>query len=151
VVYQDFFSYRSGVYRHVSGGAAGGHCVEIVGYDDAQGCWICKNSWGANWGEGGFFRIAYGECQIDTWYGPYGANSVSLTAWNRNVKVNGLWSNDAARNAWVHLTGVGWRALTKPSDAVQHAMLSELVAAKAAGRRVDALVDANTIREVYVI
>jgi Papain family cysteine protease len=30
VVYQDFFSYRSGVYRHVSGDAAGGHCVEIV-------------------------------------------------------------------------------------------------------------------------
>ena len=34
VVYQDFFSYSSGVYRHVSGEAAGGHCVEIIGYDE---------------------------------------------------------------------------------------------------------------------
>jgi C1A family cysteine protease len=151
IVYQDFFSYRSGVYRHVSGGQAGGHCVEMIGYDDGQGCWICKNSWGPNWGEGGFFRIAYGQCQIETWYGPYGANSVSLRAWNRNVKVNGLWSNDSARNAWVHLAGVGWRKPATTSDAVHHAMLAELVAAKAAGRRVDALLDGNKIDQVYVI
>lgn len=50
VVYNDFFSYSSGVYRHVSGGEAGGHCVAIVGYDDAQGAWIIKNSWGVGWG-----------------------------------------------------------------------------------------------------
>ncbi len=151
IVYQDFFSYRSGVYRHVSGSQAGGHCVEIVGYNDAQGCWICKNSWGTNWGEGGFFRIAYGQCQIETWYGPYGANLVSLKAWNRNVKVNGLWSNDSPRNAWVHIAGVGWRKPATTSDAVHHAMLAELVAAKAAGRRVDALLDGNKIVEVYII
>jgi hypothetical protein len=40
-VYNDFFSYRSGVYRHVSGGVAGGHCVSAVGYNDAGGYWIC--------------------------------------------------------------------------------------------------------------
>lgn len=151
IVYQDFFSYRSGVYRHVSGSQAGGHCVEICGYDDAQGCWICKNSWGTNWGEGGYFRIAYGQCQIDTWYGPYGANAVTLSAWNRNVKVNGLWSNDSERNAWVHIAGVGWRKPATTSDAVHHAMLAELVAAKAAGRRVDVLLDGNKINQVYVI
>ena len=44
-VYNDFFSYKSGVYRHVSGDLAGGHCVAIVGYDDAGGYWMCKNSW----------------------------------------------------------------------------------------------------------
>ena len=43
VVYQDFFSYRTGVYRHVSGGVAGGHCVALIGWDDSQGCWIAKN------------------------------------------------------------------------------------------------------------
>ncbi|WP_439613421.1 C1 family peptidase [Reyranella sp.] len=67
IVYDDFFSYRSGVYKHVSGGQAGGHCVSIVGYDDTAGCWICKNSWGPGWGEAGFFRIAYGQCNIETW------------------------------------------------------------------------------------
>ena len=64
-VYNDFFSYASGIYHHVSGGVAGGHCVCVVGYDDAAKCWICKNSWGSGWGESGFFRIAYGECGID--------------------------------------------------------------------------------------
>ena len=65
-VYSDFFYYQSGVYTHIAGDYVGGHCVCCVGYNDAQGCWICKNSWGGNWGEAGFFRIAYGECGIDS-------------------------------------------------------------------------------------
>ena len=65
LVYDDFFAYRSGVYRHVSGALAGGHCVAIIGYDDAQSCWICKNSWGPGWGDAGFFRIAYGELTFE--------------------------------------------------------------------------------------
>lgn len=37
IVYDDFFSYKSGVYKHVSGNQMGGHCIAIVGYDDAAG------------------------------------------------------------------------------------------------------------------
>jgi hypothetical protein len=48
-VYEDFFAYGGGIYRHVSGPDMGGHCVCVVGYDDSQRYWICKNSWG-NWG-----------------------------------------------------------------------------------------------------
>jgi C1A family cysteine protease len=64
-VYSDFFSYHGGIYRHTSGGYVGGHCVAIVGYDNTEGYWICKNSWGTSWGESGWFRIAFGECGID--------------------------------------------------------------------------------------
>lgn len=64
-VYDDFFSYRSGVYHHVTGDFAGGHCVCVVGYDDAAQCWICKNSWGPGWGDAGYFRINYGDSGID--------------------------------------------------------------------------------------
>jgi len=60
-VYQDFFAYKSGVYKHVTGNLAGYHAVSVVGYSDTQGCWICKNSWGPSWGDSGFFRIAYGQ------------------------------------------------------------------------------------------
>jgi len=151
IVYQDFFSYRSGVYRHVSGASAGGHCIEIIGYSDAQGCWICKNSWGTNWGEGGYFRIAYGQCNIETWSGPYGVNGVSLRMWSRDVRVSGLWTNNSDRNAYVFLSGTGWRQVARSTTTVQHTMLSQLVAAKAANRRVDALQDNNQIRQVYVI
>ncbi len=64
-VYDDFYSYSSGVYDHKSGNVAGGHCVCVVGYDDVSQCWICKNSWGTGWGESGFFQIGYGQCGID--------------------------------------------------------------------------------------
>jgi len=65
-VYQDFYAYTSGVYKHVSGALAGYHAVSVVGYDDGQRCWICKNSWGPGWGESGFFRIGYGQAEMDT-------------------------------------------------------------------------------------
>jgi len=70
-VYQDFFAYRTGVYRHVSGSLSGYHAICVVGYDDAQRCWICKNSWDTTWGDGGWFRIGYGECGIDTSFAFY--------------------------------------------------------------------------------
>jgi plastocyanin len=66
-VYDDFNSYTSGIYTHVTGNRAGGHCVCCVGYNDTDKYWICKNSWGPGFGESGYFRIAYGECGIDSW------------------------------------------------------------------------------------
>ena len=53
-VYDDFFGYSTGIYHHVSGALAGLHCVTIIGYNEAQQYWICKNSWGPGWGESGF-------------------------------------------------------------------------------------------------
>lgn len=76
-VYTDFFSYHSGIYHKVSGDLEGLHCVEVIGYNDADQFWICKNSWGAGWGDGGFFCIAYGECKIDT-YPKIGCSGVIL-------------------------------------------------------------------------
>jgi hypothetical protein len=64
-VYDDFYSYHSGVYRHVTGGHSGYHCVEVVGYSDIEQCWILKNSWANTWGDNGFVKIGYGECGID--------------------------------------------------------------------------------------
>jgi len=68
-IYEDFFYYYTGgVYTYhekTSGDVIGGHCVQIIGYDDAQKCWIAKNSWGTGWGEDGYFRIAYGSAGID--------------------------------------------------------------------------------------
>jgi hypothetical protein len=65
-VYSDFYSYSTGVYHHVTGSFEGGHCVCVIGYDDTQGAWICKNSWGTWWGDEGFFLIRYGDCGIDS-------------------------------------------------------------------------------------
>ena len=68
-VYQDFDVYWSGgangVYTHVTGDVRGGHVIAVIGYDDNQSCWICKNSWGTTRGNDGCFRIGYGQCGID--------------------------------------------------------------------------------------
>jgi hypothetical protein len=64
-VYNDFFSYTSGVYQKTSGSTlAGYHCICVVGYDDNQQCWIVKNSWGPNWGDHGFCKIKYGQSDL---------------------------------------------------------------------------------------
>lgn len=37
----------------------GGHAVLIVGYDDKKQCLIVRNSWGAEWGDKGYFYMPY--------------------------------------------------------------------------------------------
>lgn len=56
----------------------GGHAVMCYGYDDdmlngqtstSTGVLFCKNSWGTWWGDGGYFKIAYGADGIMSGYG----------------------------------------------------------------------------------
>lgn len=68
---EDFFHYLGGVYSNIGQPGHDGHSVLVVGYDDRDRCFKCKNSWGVGWGEdrfgtstlndNGFFRIAYSE------------------------------------------------------------------------------------------
>ncbi len=37
----------------------GGHAVVAVGYDDAQQRFVIRNSWGADWGQQGYFTMPY--------------------------------------------------------------------------------------------
>lgn len=65
-VYQDFFHYRDGVYRHTTHGdnqLQGLHSVKIVGWGEERGdkYWIVANSWGTAWGLNGYFHIARGS------------------------------------------------------------------------------------------
>jgi surface protein len=64
-VYDDFNLYKSGIYRRAFGVDRGGHAIVIVGYDEIEQYWICKNSWSSDWGEEGYFKIAYGELYSD--------------------------------------------------------------------------------------
>jgi len=68
-VYEDFLSYKSGVYRHTSGSFLGGHAVKFVGWGVENGTpyWLVANSWNTHWGMGGFFKIIRGrdECGIE--------------------------------------------------------------------------------------
>ena len=61
VVFSDLYDYTGGVYSKVSGENKGGHFVLVVGWDDATSAFLVKNSWGTNWGESGYFWIAYSQ------------------------------------------------------------------------------------------
>lgn len=78
-VYQDFFSYESGVYERsllAERYESGYHSVRIIGWGEEERSgggppvkyWLAMNSWGRHWGEDGLFRIRRGidECEIES-------------------------------------------------------------------------------------
>ncbi len=160
IVYADFRYYSSGIYHHTSGEQLGGHCISIVGYDDTAGCWICKNSWGAGWGENGFFKIGYGECGIETWQ-VCSAEGITTPqddnhddqqgVWQKNRLVTALWCNDQPLNAWIYADTLGWKKLSPASEAVFLNLLNQSAAAKSARRQINFREQAGAIQELYVV
>lgn len=65
VVFDDFKAYKGGIYHPISYNVLGTHAVKCLGwgYDrkELSFFWICANSWTANWGENGFFRIGFND------------------------------------------------------------------------------------------
>ena len=53
-----FEAYKGGVYNACDSQETN-HIVSLIGWDDADGVWLMKNSWGTEWGEQGFMRIKY--------------------------------------------------------------------------------------------
>ena len=76
LVFKDLIEYKSGVYHHVESSEddgfdlIGSHAVLLVGWGQVETeeavveYWEVKNSWGADWGMDGYFRIKVGECYI---------------------------------------------------------------------------------------
>jgi cathepsin B len=68
-VYQDFLTYKSGVYQRKSNQFLGGHAVKMMGWGVENGVkyWLIANSWNPNWGDHGYFKIIRGndECGIE--------------------------------------------------------------------------------------
>jgi hypothetical protein len=79
-VYNDFFSYTSGVYASNSttgGGVAGGHAVVMIGYgtEGSLPYYTIQNSWGSGWGDNGYAKMhtagdflwSYGYFYLRAW------------------------------------------------------------------------------------
>ncbi|KIH68116.1 papain family cysteine protease [Ancylostoma duodenale] len=77
-VYQDFYLYRKGIYKHMGGWKTGAHAVKILGWGTEKitnsthtidvPYWLIANSWNVDWGEQGYFRMIRGEdnCGIES-------------------------------------------------------------------------------------
>jgi len=66
-VCQSFFSYRSGIYHcDCDKKYVGWHAVAAVGYGFSPEChYVVRNSWSANWGDQGYFKMGCTECAMD--------------------------------------------------------------------------------------
>ncbi len=45
-------------------GGSPNHMIILVGWNDAGGYWILRNSWGTGWGDDGYMNIAYGVSDV---------------------------------------------------------------------------------------
>jgi hypothetical protein len=103
-VYTDFLTYTGGIYKSVSGKAEGGHAVSIVGYDTATRVWIIRNSWGPDWGEGGFARVSWDDrsgVASETWQFQVPADSeyMTVTTPAENEYVSGQYQTKVSNNS----------------------------------------------------
>jgi len=71
-VYPDFYTFdaKNTIYEwNGKGPQVGGHAIEIVGwgFQDGTPYWSIKNSWGPEWGDGGYFKMVRGKnnCEIE--------------------------------------------------------------------------------------
>ncbi len=147
-VYEDFRYYKSGIYHHLSGAQLGGHCVCIVGYSNADRAWIARNSWGAAWGEAGYFRIGYGEVGID--YEMWGVEIdakpvVDAVVRVENALITGLWVHADAAGAQCYIDKLGWRKLATAD------FLTLAAAARVAKAPCTLACTGDTITEFYVL
>jgi hypothetical protein len=66
--------------------------------------------------------------------------------------VQGLWALDQDFNAWAYFDGgVGWQKITADSDNIFFNILTQLIAAKAAGKAGELLRVQGVIKQVYAL
>ncbi len=107
--------YRGGVYDYNGGDipwATQSHAVLVVGYDDTQECFRAKNSWGANWGENGYFRIAYDDVTDYVRFGGYAATASGVYLSGSAAQVTLV--NEGTDSLIIHgvSTDVNWLAVS---------------------------------------
>jgi len=153
-VYTDFGFSGANVYRKTSTATLRGyHCICVVGYDDAQQCWILKNSWGASWADNGYVKVGYGQADllIDTSWSFYSVVPDIQAGWLNNVVVGQVYASRDSQNAWAHITGYGWRRIqTGSADGVRN-MLMLLATASAEGKRATVYADGDFLYQAYML
>lgn len=71
MIYEDFLDWNGmGIYEwNKTSPSVGGHAIVLVGWGEENGkkYWIVRNSWGKDWGDGGYYKVLRGvnHCEIE--------------------------------------------------------------------------------------
>ena len=107
---REFGNYDGSYTLYHPGTEESNHTVLIVGWDDdlshagGAGGWIVKNSWGTEWGDNGYFTIAYGSASV-------GKNSSFAYEWQDYDPVGDILYYDEAGWmgwSWGYEDTTGW-------------------------------------------
>jgi C1A family cysteine protease len=60
----DFKAYTRGIFNGGKRVLYPNHVINLIGWNDEEGYWIARNSWGIRWGENGYLRIKYGANNV---------------------------------------------------------------------------------------
>lgn len=93
-VTRSFQVYRRGVYNDMNTSDGGLHSVHVIGWDDAKGAYLIKNSWGSDWGEDGYAWIAYDVADMGLNASYVIAKELAPTVPTYNI--SGNWVNEDA-------------------------------------------------------
>jgi len=78
------------------------------------------------------------------------ADGITASTW-RSGTVTALWSNDEARNAWMLVSGIGWRKLLNARDGAFVALVTLASQARQTGRTIQFREEADgMVYEIYL-
>ena len=103
-------------------------------------------SWGTTTAASVGLLRTVGKCGIASQM--WASKGIVETRWLNHVLVQGAWALDQDRTARVYLSTAGWTKIVAGSDSIFFNLLSQLLAAKAAGWLVNVSVDQGGITQI---
>ena len=75
----------------------------------------------------------------------------AVAAVQTDKRVSALWCNRSPRNAWMHVTGIGWKRLSPANDSSWNAMVLLATQARQTGCRIDYRDEADgLVHEIFL-
>ena len=79
------------------------------------------------------------------------ASATAVGAVQTDKRVSALWCNRSTRNAFVHVTGIGWKKLSPANDSSWNAMVLLATQARQTGCRIDYRDEADgLVHEIFL-
>jgi C1A family cysteine protease len=113
-------------YDHAPDGDTGAHAMVVVGYDKGRSAFRLVNSWGTNWGDGGFAWVSYNRLTAGDIYVAYRlippqevikpTLDYTDNEWESQMAALNKFAKDnpAARGYRVWITGLAWDVAGEP-------------------------------------